>query len=362
MSLPLALILMAAACVTAAAEGAPAAPDAIDALVSARVEAGEFSGAVLVADSGGVLFRKAYGPAVREWEIPNTPETRFRVGSLTKPMTATAVLRLVEQGRLSLDDTLVEVLPWYRSDTGARVTIGQLLRHTSGIDRSGVKRMFAEAPTARITLREEIEAYCSGDLEWEPGTEFGYNNAGYLILSAVIEEITGMPYAEALAELLLEPAGMADTGICGHRVIVPRMARGYEREDGVVVHPDYIEADLASGAGGAYSTVDDLYRWDRALYTDRLLQQSARDLMFTPGVGPYGCGWFVLDMPVGPGGENRTVVRHPGQGDGFWSILWRIPDDEVLVVLINNLGRADLGSLAVEILAVVYGASAAADR
>ena len=348
-------VCLISAAVSASAAAAPEAAAAIDDMMTEYASIQAFSGALLVADENGVVIEKAYGSAIREWDLPNTVETRFRIGSLSKQFTAAMILRLVDQGRLSLDARLSDILPWYRSDTGSRVTVMHLLNHTSGIDRAGIRDIFGESRAARISLREEVETFCSGELEWEPGENFAYNNSGYLILSAIVENICGMSFADAFSSLILDPAGLANTGLSDSRSLVPRMARGYDRGVDGISLPLFVEPALASGAGGAYSTVGDIYLWDRCLYTDKVLSDSSRELMFTPGMGSYGCGWFIIEMPVGPGGAPRTVIRHPGQGDGFWSIFWRIPEDNVTVVMINNLGRTDLDAMASGALAAVYG-------
>lgn len=327
----------------------------IESLVDEYARVGAFSGAMLVADDSGIVVEKAYGLANRDWGIPNAPDTRFRIGSLSKQFTAALVMRLVDEGRLDLDARLIDVLPWYREDTGGQVTIRHLLNHTSGIDRSGVPEMIEEHACATMPLAEEVARYCSGDLETEPGARFAYNNAGYLILGAVVEEVYSAPYPEVLRKVITDPVGMPDTGMDDSHAILARRAEGYVRGAEGLRKPAFVEATLAGPAGGIYSTVGDLYRWDRALYTDAVLSANVREQMFTPGPGPYGFGWFVIDMPVGPDGEPRTVIRHPGQGDGFHSVLWRIPADGIAVILINNLGRTDLEEMASGILDVLYG-------
>jgi len=264
-------------------------------------------------------------------------------------------MRLVDEGRLSLDARLSDLLPWYRADTGARVTLRELLNHTSGIDRSGVPSLIAEHACSPISLREEVETFCSGDLEWEPGERFGYNNAGYLILGAVIEEATGLEYEQALSRLLLEPGGLTRTGMGHPERILPRRAEGYERTGGGVRKAPFVDAAIASSAGGLRSTVQDLYLWDRSLYTDAVLSDEARREMFTPGLGDYGFGWFVMKAPLGPGGSERTLIAHPGQGDGFHTIFYRIPDDHLAILLIANLYENALSSVADGIVDILYG-------
>ena len=327
----------------------------IDSLMDEYTRIDEFSGTMVVADREGVIIEKAYGLANREWDIPNALDTRFRIGSLSKQFTAALVMHLVDESRLDLDARLSDVLDWYRKDTGEQVTIRQLLNHTSGIDRSGVPQMINEEGRTGMPLKDAVMTYCSGDLESEPGALFAYNNAGYIVLSAVVEEVFGAPYEDILRDIITGPVGLADTGMDDSRRIMERRADGYDRGADGLRKPEYVAATLASGAGGLYSTVGDLYLWDRSLYTDAVLSEEAREQMFTPSVGPYGFGWFVTDMPVGPGGESRKVIRHPGQGDGFYSLVWRVPEDGVCVVLINNLGMTDVGGIAQGVLDVVYG-------
>lgn len=132
-------------------------------------------------------------------------------------------------------------------------------------------------------------------------------------------------------------------------------------DDGIRV-PSFVHATLASSAGGVYSTVGDLILWDRALDSDDILAENTRRQMFTPGLGDYGYGWFIMDMPVGPDHAVRSVIRHPGQGDGFRSIFWRIPEDEITIILINNVGNLLLATIAEGILDVLHGNEAVAEK
>lgn len=288
------LVLAAGTCHAEPASVARAdAARGIESLIDEYADLEAFSGAMLVADEDGIIVQKAYGLANRDREITNALDTRFLIGSLSKQFTAALVLRLVDEGSLGLDDRLVDVLPWYREDTGRLVTIRDLLNHSSGIDRSGVPRMIEEHGRTAMPLAEEVATYCSGDLESEPGTRFAYNNAGYLILGAVVEEMYGAPYRDVLERVITGPVGLPDTGMDDSGAILPRRAEGYVRAAHGLRRPE-----------------------------------------------------FVVDMPVGPRGEPVTVIRHPGQGDGFHSIVWRIPEGRVAIVLINNLGRTDLDGMA----------------
>lgn len=172
--------------------------------------------------------RPSLGFPDEEWEVPNGPDTVFRLGSITKQFTSMLVMRQVAEGRLRLDHTLEEMLPWYWQDTASRVTLEQLLNHTSGIPSyTSDPEFFPLHSRDPLSTRELVETYCSGDLEFEPGSRWRYNNSGYVILGAVLEEVTGTPYDQLLEARILEPLGMSDTGYDHTAAVVPRRARGY---------------------------------------------------------------------------------------------------------------------------------------
>src|SRR6186713_2797513 len=173
----------------------------IDNLLSLYHKYGQFNGSVLVADNGKVVYQKGLGLANMEWNIPNAPDTKFRLGSITKQFTSTLILQLVEQGKIKLDGKLTDYLPEYRKDTGDKVTIHQLLNHTSGIpsytDQPGFLQDVSRNP---YTVVDFVKKYTSGDLEFEPGSKFNYNNSGYFLLGAIIEKLTGKSYADVVRD------------------------------------------------------------------------------------------------------------------------------------------------------------------
>ena len=329
---------------------------AIDALLARYQEIGAFNGTVLVAEHGAVVFKKGYGLADFEWRIPNAPDTKFRLGSITKQFTATLVMQLVGEGKLSLDTRLADALPYYRKDTGARITIAQLLNHTSGIPSYTSRPDFGrEVSRDPYEVRPFVEKYCSGDLEFEPGSTFRYNNSGYFILGAILEHAAGMPYERLLQERVLDRLGMASTGYDRSGPVLEHRARGYERSLDGVRNAEYLDMSLPYAAGSLYSTVEDLYRWDQALYTDAVLPEAARTRMFTPGLEHYGFGWGIQKKPVGPDKAERTTIGHGGGINGFNTLITRVPEDRQLVVLLNNTGGTDLGAMSDGILDILYG-------
>lgn len=346
------LLVFLALAVPAAAQGKARA---IDALLARYHEVGAFNGAALVADGGTVVFKKGYGFADFEWQIPNTPDTKFRLGSITKQFTATLVLQLVGESRLSLETTLAEALPYYRRDTGGRVTIHHLLNHTSGIPSYTDQPDFDDIMRDRYDVREFVERHCSGDLAFEPGSTFRYNNSGYFILGAIIEQVTGKPYAQVLAERILDPLGMRATGYDLSGPLLEKRARAYERRLAGVANADYLDMSLPYAAGSLYSTVEDLFIWDQALYGDTVLPAAAKAKMFTPGLSAYGYGWIIRPQPIGPDKAERLTIGHGGGINGFNTIITRVPDDRHLVVLLNNTGGTNLAAMAAGILDILYG-------
>src|SRR6185503_7383232 len=188
----------------------------------------QFNGSALVAENGKVTYKGAFGMANMEWNIPNTPETRFRLGSITKQFTATLILQLVEQGKIKLDGKLSDYLPDYRKDIGDKVTIHHLLTHTSGIPSyTGLPGFFDNVSRNPYKVTDFVKKYASGDLEFEPGSTFRYNNSGYFLLGAIIEKVTGKSYEQALKENVLDPIGMNNTGYDHHDTILLKRAAGY---------------------------------------------------------------------------------------------------------------------------------------
>lgn len=329
---------------------------AVDALLASYHDAGIFNGTALVSDNGKVVLKKGYGLADFEWKIPNTPDTKFRIGSITKQFTATVVMQLVEEGKLSLDATLSSVLPYYRKDTGSRITVHHLLTHTSGIPSyTGLPNFMRDVSRDPYGVREFVEKYCSGELEFEPGSRFLYNNSGYFLLGAMIEAVTTKPYAQVLRERVFEPLGMAASGYDLSGPILEKRARGYEAGPAGVRNADYLDMGLPYAAGSLYSTVEDLYIWDQALYGEKVLPSKAKERMFTPSLGNYGFGWVVQKRSIGVDKAERLTIGHGGGINGFNTLITRVPEDRHLVVLFNNTGGTNLGAMADGVLDILYG-------
>ncbi|HKJ67498.1 MAG TPA: serine hydrolase [bacterium] len=333
--------------------------DTIDEYMQYCYENDLFNGSVLVAESGSVIYKQGFGLADMEWEIRNTPATRFRLGSITKQFTSMLIMQLVEHGELDVRDPLTMHLPWYREDTGSQVTIHQLLTHTSGIPSYTSLPNFTEDISRNpYEVKEFIQKYCSGDLEFEPGSQFRYNNSGYFILGAVIEEITGQTYEQVLREKIFGPVGMKHSGYDHHATILPRRAEGYEWNLGEHKNATFLNMSLPYAAGALYSTVEDLYLWDRALYGNRLLGEQYQDMLFSPHIqranNYYGYAWFIDHIPLADSQDSVKVIEHGGSINGFNTLLSRVVTDEHLIVLLNNTSGTTLGNFRDQIVNILY--------
>ena len=326
--------------------------DQIDALMKKYLEYGHFNGSLLVAENGRLLIKKGYGYANFEWEIPSAPDTKFRIGSITKQFTSMLIMRHVEKGEIGLDDPMTKYLPAYPKAQGDKVTVRHLLNHTSGIP-SYTSIISIRSDRNAYTLDSLIAVFSTKPLEFEPGTQFRYNNSGYVLLGAILEKVTGRTYEQLLREELLEPLGMDDTGYDHAEPIIKRRAAGYERGGGVR-NAEFLDMSVPYAAGAMYSTVEDLFRWDRALYTDKLLSEKAKAEYFKPGLSGYAFGWGIGTIKLGRSPDSVRTISHGGGINGFNTLILRIPVQQHLIVLFNNTGSAPLNEIATAIAGILY--------
>lgn len=320
-----------------------------DKLVSGYVEQNKFSGTVLVAKDGKPLFRKGYGWANREWKVPNGPESKFRLGSITKQFTATAILQLVEAGKLKLDDPISK---YYLSSppVWSKITIHHLLTHTSGIPSyTSIPGFFGKESMTDRTPAEIVKLTQDMPLEFQPGEKFKYDNSGYILLGYVIEKVSGQKYADYLQEHIFGPLGMRDSGYDSSQEIIPHRAAGYNYTGSRWVNAPYLAMSLPYAAGSLYSTGDDLLTWDQALYAHKPLSPASLDKMFTPNLENYGYGWFITKE------FNRKMESHGGGINGFNTVITRYPDDRVTVIVLGNMNTSAIGPIAKGLSALMFG-------
>ena len=327
----------------------------IEALVQTYHDYGQFNGTVLVAERGKVIYMKGFGLANREWNIPNKPDTKFRLGSITKQFTSMLILQLVEKGKLNIQGKLSDYLPYYRKDTGSKVTVHHLLTHSSGIPSyTGLPNFFEEISRDPYPVKEFVKKFCSGELEFKPGSRYRYNNSGYFLLGAIIEEVTGKTYEEVLKENILDPLGLKDTGYDHHSTILPNRATGYSNTFEGYVNSPYLDMSLPYAAGSLYSTVEDLYTWDQALYTEKLLPAKLKELLFKKHISNYGYGWGVREKKLPDSKVKLKSISHGGGINGFNTLIERLVDERHLIVLLNNTPRASLGQMSNAIIRILY--------
>lgn len=327
----------------------------IDAFMTAMVEYQHFNGTVLVAEKGKVIYKKGFGVANMDWDIANTPDTKFRIGSITKQFTAMQIMQLVEEGKIKLDGKLSDYLPEYRKDTGEKITIHHLLTHTSGIPPyTGLPGFWSDSSRNPYDIDYMVKHFHSGDLEFEPGTDYKYNNTGYFLLAAIIEKVSGKSYEENLKESILQTAKMTNTGADRNQRILKKRANGYFRSPNGYTNEPYFYMINALGAGDMYSTVEDLYLWDQALYTEKLLSNKLKKKMFTPFLNNYAYGWGVRNVALGQSTDSVKTISHSGGINGFNTRIVRLVEDARLIVVFNNTGGADLNGICQAVTNILY--------
>jgi len=317
-----------------------------DEYIRAYVKMDRFSGSVLISRNGKILLKSGYGMADYEHKIPNTLQTKFRIASLTKQFTAMAILQLQEKESLNVNDPLIRYIPDYPN--GERITIHHLLTHTSGIPNFTVAtdKVMRVLPS---TMELIINKFKDQPLEFSPGEKFEYSNAGYYLLGYILEKVAGQDYGTVIKQNIFEPLGMTNSGYDYNHLILKNRARGYRLENGVLINAPYIYMANVNASGGLYSTVEDMYLWDRALYTENLIRRNSLEKMFTPYTQNYGYGWGIVTL------FNRKMVGHNGDMDGFQTNITRFIDDDVCIIVLSNFGHAPIGKISVDLAAIVFG-------
>lgn len=331
----------------------------IDKRVATLASEDHFSGVVLVAKGDDVIFRRAYGFADKEWRVANRVDTRFHLGSVGKMFTASAVLKLAAQGKLSLDDSVAKWIPEFPLAEASRITIRQLLTHSSGIGDMDVREIKQPMTGA------EIAATMTKPLLSKPGERFGYSNAGYVLLQAVVERATGLAFGEALQLLVFNPAGMAHTGSWPVTAVVSNRATGYlhSEDDPLGLGPRFSNAQFlgygANGSGGEYSTANDMFAFLKAIADGRLLGASATKEMLTPRIDFAGAP---RPSKYGYGVDLMTCGGHPafgheggGPNSGVSSLAYRTLDRGWTIIVLSNYDPPAAGDLAFSICEFVAG-------
>ncbi len=322
----------------------------VDEYMNGQMKANGFSGSVLIAQDGKVLIAKGYGMADVELNVPNTPDTKFRLASITQQFTAMAILELEEDGRLSTEDPVCKYILKCPNDWQG-IKIVDLLTHTSGIPNFTDFPDYEKTSMLPTTVPELLARFENKPLEFKPGEKLKYSGSGYEVLGALIENVSREPYAKYLAEHIFEPLGMGDTGYDSATRIIPRRASGYRRDGdtGILVNATYLDMSIPYSAGALYSTVNDLYRWDRALYSEKLVSKKSLNRMFTPYRDGYGFGWKIVKE------LERKAVIYGGGINGFSASIRRYPDDDGCVIVLSNLQSVDAEKVSHDLGAILFG-------
>jgi CubicO group peptidase (beta-lactamase class C family) len=325
----------------------------VDEYLSAAVRQGKFSGSVLIAREGKVLVSKGYGMASLELGVPNTPQMKFRIGSLTKQFTAIAVMILQERGKIKVQDSVCKYVPEC-PPAWAEVTLHHLLTHTSGIPDllsfpDFQQTMALPSPVARTVERFKIKP-----LEFKPGEKFKYSNSGYVLLGHIIERVTGQTYEAFLKENIFESLKMLNTGTDHNDMIIKNRAAGYIKRNDAIFNAPYIDMSIPTGGGSLYSTVEDLFLWDQALYAEELLTKDSYEAMFKSyATADWGdgaaYGWF-----IGKDKSNHRYMGFLGGINGFAAQIMRYPDQKVFLVVLSNFSFAPVTDIEHELAAIVF--------
>lgn len=317
-------------------------------IVEAQAADHHFMGTVLVAKDGAALFEQSHGFANVEWQVPNTPATKFRIGSVTKQFTAAALLLLEERGLLTLEDPVSKHVP----DAPAawdRVTVHHLLTHTSGIPSFTSFPDYRTWKLSAASAADTVAHFRDRPLEFEPGERHVYSNSGYLLLGHIIERVSGQTYEAFVKDNLLTPLGMTDSGYDWNATLLPQRASGYVRTSSGLANAPYVDMHVPHGAGALYSTTHDMLRWTQGLLGGDLLSPASLEKMTTPHKNGYALGLVVRSV------NGRKVIEHGGAIDGFNAHLSHFPDDKLTVVVLSNVSGPAADTLARQLAQIAFG-------
>jgi CubicO group peptidase (beta-lactamase class C family) len=326
-----------------------------DALLNELLDKNGPGGVALVVKDGKTVYRKAFGLANIELDVKMKPENVFRIGSITKQFTATAIMQLVEVGKLKLDADIKTYIKDYPTQ-GHLITIEHLLTHTSGIKNyTGLDKWSSEFRKKSFTPKQMVDFFKSEPMDFAPGEQFNYSNSGYFLLGYIIEVVTGISYANYINEHLFKPLGMKNSYYGSNAQIISNRASGYAKDDKGYKNDDFLSMTQPFSAGALLSTVDDLSTWYEAVMADKLMSQSSREKAHSPFVlnngdlSNYGCGWMIDNVKGSP------MIMHGGTINGFLSASNYLTDEKVLVVVLSNCVCHYPGDVAMKIAAIAIG-------
>ncbi len=322
---------------------------AFDAYLQASVANAGFSGTVLVARDGAPVFRRSYGLASQELAAQNTNETVYDLASITKPFTALLIMMMQEEGRLSVSDLACSYLTDC-PEAWRTITIQQLLTHTSGIESYSRLPEWDEELDTRVFWRGGAAMMMRDQpLRFSPGTGWRYSNTGFDLLGLIIERVSGKTLPDMYRDRILSPLGMSRSGFHTSRMVVPGAATGYYSLGSTFINKTPQSSSSAYGASGLFGTVDDLLKWDQALYSNRLISAASYEQMIADSSNEYGFGWEMRTW------HGRRQVGHAGSGGGFSNLIGRFIDDRLTVIVLSNSDEANANATARDLAAIYFG-------
>lgn len=307
----------------------------IDFFLEKTYPANEPGAAVLAVKDGKIILRKGYGMANLELGIPIKPEMVYCIGSLTKQFTSAAIMKLAEEGKVSITDDIKKYLPDYPTH-GHKITIHHLLNHTSGIKSyTDIPGMFS-LMRKDLTPKELIDFFKNQPMDFAPGERFLYSNSGYILLGAIIEKVSGKSYEAYIDDNIFKPLGMSNSYYGSNTRIIPHRVSGYEKGKNEITNASYLSMTIPYAGGSLLSTVDDLHRWYQALEAGKVLSQKSLEQMYTPTklnnekTHNYGYGWALGTL------FGEKTIEHDGGVNGFYSYALRAPKKKVFVTVLTN--------------------------
>ena len=315
-----------------------------------------FDGSVLVAENGKLIYKGAFGLANREWNIRNTTDTKFMIGSVSKPLTALLTLILGQKGLLDLDKTISDYIPEYSAKNGKRINIRQLMNHTSGIPNYDIMPDFFPKITRQYFTRQDyIKLFMDSALLFEPGTNYSYSSWGYFTLGYILERVSGKSYPQLIQEEIFDKLGMYNSGSYYHTQVIDHRASGYDYNLDGYKSADFRDQSNTMGTGDVYTTVGDLFRLHLAICNNSLLNKDLTREMFTRGIRPwqYGYGWFNQMWKYTPT-DSVFCNYHLGTTEGFLSFLIRIPETNSMAVILCNSAPTDFFGITNNLVRVLY--------
>ena len=331
---------------------------AADSIAQAILQRGGIAAmSIAVVRGRDTIVMKGYGMADVENEVPATAQTVYRIGSVTKQFTSVAVMQLVEQGKLSLDDEITKYVP-NAPVHGRKILVRHLMNHTSGIPSyTDVGPIFGRVMRQDLSHDSLLAVVRNDSLQFEPGSHFYYNNTGYFLLGMIIEKVTGKNYGEYLREVLFTPNGLTSTVYCSESPLIKRRARGYNNTPAGLVNTDYLSMNLPYAAGSLCSTVGDLVAWTRLLHNGKLVNPTSFSTMTTPvkltSGRPMSYGFGLTVDTVG----SHRRIHHGGGINGFISELAHYPDDSLTIVVLSNTSPAPSNQVADHLARIAFGMS-----